>query len=274
MIMGGKKSKVISLYSATESAYNAANERLENIIGKRIDEARKKAGLSLSQFSLLLKQFGVSVSPSGINKWTTGSALPNAYQLVAICYALDLDADVSYFVGDYTPLLNEQGLEKIRVYRDDLIASGRYRPPTKTGAVIKYVEKPVSNLPVSAGVGEFLDDSNFEMISFPENSVPDGAEFGIRVSGNSMEPVYHDGQIVWVQKCEHLAGGEVGIFIYDGEGYLKVYSEQEPDDEDKEAFTDSYGCVHPQPVLISYNQTYAPKIVKGSGAFQIVGRVL
>lgn len=272
MIMG--KSKVISLYSATESAYNAVNERLENIIGKRIDEARKKAGLSLSQFSSLLKQFGVSVSPSGINKWTTGSALPNAYQLVAICYALDLDADVSYFVGDYTPLLNQQGLEKVRVYRDDLIASGRYRPLTKTGAVIKYVEKPVSNLPVSAGVGEFLDDSNFEMVSFPENSVPDGAEFGIRVSGNSMEPVYHNGQIVWVQKCEHLAGGEVGIFIYDGEGYLKVYSEREPDDEDKEAFTDSCGCVHPQPVLISYNQTYAPKIVKGSGAFQIVGRVL
>ena len=31
------------------------------------------------------------------------------------------------------------------------------------------------------------------MISFPEDKVPDGADFGIRVSGDSMEPVYHDG---------------------------------------------------------------------------------
>lgn len=272
--MERKKNRVISFYSSAELTYNAANERMENIIGKRIDEARKKAGLSLPQFSSLLKNVGVSVSPSGINKWTKGIALPNAYQLVAICQALDLDVDVSYFIREYTPILNQEGLEKIKIYREDLIASGRYRPPVKDAAVIKYIEKPVSNLPVSAGVGEFLDAGNFEMVSFPESSIPDEAEFGIRVSGNSMEPVYHDGQIVWVQKCGHLAVGEVGVFVYDGEGYLKVYSEQEPDEEELESFTDSYGRVHPQPVLISFNQTYAPKIIKAEGAFQIIGRVL
>ena len=35
---------------------------------------------------------------------------------------------------------------KIRVYRDDLIASGVILSSNKTGAVIKYVEKPVSTL--------------------------------------------------------------------------------------------------------------------------------
>lgn len=272
--MDKRKTKVVSLHSTHNPTYDAANERMNNIIGKRIEEARKQAGLSLPQFSLLLKQFGVSVSPSGINKWTKGSALPNAYQLVAICQALDIDADVSYFIGEYMPLLNQEGLEKVRVYRDDLVASGRYRPPTKAASIIKYIEKPVSNLPVSAGVGEFLDDSNFEMISFPETSVPEGAEFGIRVSGNSMEPVYHDGQIVWVQKCDHLSVGEVGIFVYDGEGYLKAYSEQEPEEADKEAFTDSYGCLHPQPVLLSFNQAYPPKVITAEAAFQIIGRIL
>ena len=71
---------------------------------------------------------------------------------------------------------------------------------------------------------------NFEMVSFPESSIPDGAEFGVRVSGDSMEPVYHDGQIVWVQRCETLRTGEVGVMIYDGQGYIKAYAEQEPDD--------------------------------------------
>ena len=69
-----------------------------------------------------------------------------------------------------------------------------------------------------------------------------------------MEPVYHDGQIVWIQKCESLAVGEVGVFVYDEKGYFKVYDEQEPDQEHIEDFTDSYGRVHMQPVMVSYNQ--------------------
>ena len=74
-------------------------------------------------------------------------------------------------------------------YREDLIATGKYNPmPTHTNT-IRYIDKPVSNLRVSAGTGSFLDEDNFEMVSFPENAVPAEADFGVRVSGNSMEPV-------------------------------------------------------------------------------------
>lgn len=268
------KSKIISLPAAYNANYNAENERQDNIIGSRIEEARRKAGLSLADFSALLKQYGVTMSPSGINKWTKGSALPNAYQLVAVCHALDLDVDLSYFCANHTPVLNDAGMQKVREYRADLIASGNYKPQPKIANIIKYIEKPVSTLPVSAGTGEFLEEGNFEMVRFPENSVPDKAEFGIRVTGDSMEPVYHDGQIVWVQQCEALAVGEVGIFVHNGEGYLKVYGEQEPDDNNKDAFIDSYGCLHMQPVMLSYNQAYEPKAVTPDSMFQIVGRVL
>ena len=139
---------------------------------------------------------------------------------------------------------------------------------------IKYIDMPVSSLAVSAGTGEFLEEGNFEMISFPESSVPAGAEFGIRISGDSMEPVYHDGQIVWVQQCDRVPVGQVGVFIYDGQGYLKVYDEQEPDETDAEYFTDSYGNVHMQPVMISCNQKYEPRVISAHAGFQVVGRVL
>jgi len=46
-------------------------------------------------------------------------------------------------------------------------------------------------------------------------------DFGVRVNRDSMEPVYHDGQIVWVEKTVALQPGEAGIFICNGEGYLK-----------------------------------------------------
>ena len=139
---------------------------------------------------------------------------------------------------------------------------------------IRYKEMPVSTLPASAGTGEFLEDGNFEMMRFPEDSIPDGAEFGIRVSGNSMEPVYHDGQIVWIRKCSELSIGQVGVFIYDGEGYIKAYDEQEPDEDVVEHFTDSSGVVHAQPVLISYNEAYPPRVVSPFASFQLVGQVL
>ena len=166
-----------------------------------------------------------------------------------------MEDNLSQFIAEgVKPELNEEGLRKVASYKADLIASGRYKPQLKACNIIKFIEMPVSNLAVSAGTGEFLDEGNFEMVSFPESSVPTGAEFGLRVSGDSMEPVYHDGQIVWVQQCEQVAVGEVGIFIYDGD--------------------DSYGNVHMQPVMLSYNQKYSPRVISANAGFQVVGRVL
>ena len=65
----------------------------------------------------------------------------------------------------------------------------------------------------------------FQQIQVPASSVPAGAEFGIYVSGDSMEPRYHSGQIVWVKRCEELECGDIGIFVYDDCGYLKKYVE-------------------------------------------------
>ena len=42
----------------------------------------------------------------------------------------------------------------------------------------------------------------------------------------------------------------------------------------KDAFTDSYGCLHMQPVMLSYNQAYEPKAIMPDSRFQVVGRVL
>ena len=51
--------------------------------------------------------------------------------------------------------------------------------------------------------------------------VPDTADYGVRVAGNSMEPRYTDGQTVWVQYRRTLRSGEIGIFLYDDNAYLK-----------------------------------------------------
>lgn len=266
---------IVELRKNNTQIYNASADREQNYLGKKIAEARNDRGLSLQAFRQLLAEYGVDISVPAIHKWEMGQSAPNAYQLLAIGQALRVDEDFSYFMSvSHRPALNLEGMAKVEAYRADLVATGNYKPQPALSKIIKFVEMPVSNLAVSAGTGEFLDEGNFEMVSFPESSIPAGAEFGIRVSGDSMEPVYHDGQIVWVQQCDRVPVGMVGIFVYDGEGYIKVYDEQEPDAEIAEEFTDSYGCVHMQPVMISYNQNYAPRVISGHAEFQIVGRVL
>ena len=262
-------------YPKKQNHYDAASEKSMNYIGKVLSKARNNKGLSLVKFSAVLKDYGVSATASAIQKWENGSNTPNPYQLVAIAQALDMDCDLSLFMSTSpVPELNKEGMRKVSDYKADLIASGRYKPESRGCRMIQFVEMPVSNLSVSAGTGAFLDEGSFEMVRFPASTVPDGADFGVRVSGDSMEPVYHDGQIVWVKQCDRVNIGEVGIFIYDGEGYIKVYDEQEPDEEQREAFSDSYGTMYMQPVMISYNQKYAPRVISAQAGFQVVGRVL
>ena len=256
------------------NSYNAAAEREENYVGKKIAEARKKKGLSLHEFSALLRSYGLAIQRQGVNKWELGMAVPNAYQFLAVCHALEIEDGVGFFTKHPAKVqeLNDLGQQKLREYREDLIASGRYNPQVPDDIV--YLDMPVSTLPASAGTGAFLDEENFELLRFPAADVPEHADFGVRVSGDSMEPVYHDGQIVWVQQCSDLAPGEVGLFLYDGDGYIKVYGQQEPEETTRDSFTDSQGVLHPQPVLISYNEAYPPRPVSPELAFSIAGRVL
>lgn len=79
------------------------------------------------------------------------------------------------------------------------------------------------DLPVSAGTGVFLDDSASTEIFIPDAPRTKEADFALRISGDSMEPKYHSGDVLLVQNCESVEEGELGIFSLDGAGYFKKY---------------------------------------------------
>ena len=265
------KSKVTSLQQhRVARSYPSIIEREQNVIGNRITEERTRRDLSRPEFGKLLQKVGVNVVTEAIRKWETGASVPNAYQLLAICAVLGIDDVLSAFDSTYTSPLNEEGQRKVREYAEDLAACGKYQP----APVIEFIEMRISNLAVSAGTGAFLEEDSFERHSFPKDSVPSGADFGVVIHGDSMEPRYHDGQIAWVQRCDNLNPGEIGIFLYDGDGYLKQYDERDPSKENAELFVDSEGVLHKQRVLVSLNQKYAPKVVSPNATFRIAGRVL
>ena len=43
-----------------------------------------------------------------------------------------------------------------------------------------------------------------------------------------MEPLYHTGDVAWIQKKDSLANGEIGIFYLNGNTYIKELHD-EPD---------------------------------------------
>lgn len=128
--------------------------------------------MTLADISATLEGLGVKVSRSAASKWETGETVPSAYQLVALFNALGFEDRISFFMDSYAPALNDDGLRKVEEYKADLIASGKYRPAPKISRVIRYIDMPVSNLTVSAGTGAFLDEGNFEMVSFRRTRSP------------------------------------------------------------------------------------------------------
>ncbi len=83
----------------------------------------------------------------------------------------------------------------------------------------------LSLLPVSAGFGSFLDSNDSEGISIPATEEYRQVDFAVRVSGDSMEPEYHNGDIVLVREQPSVEVGEVGLFTVDNMGYIKEQGE-------------------------------------------------
>ena len=72
--------------------------------------------------------------------------------------------------------------------------------------------------PASAGTGQYLNDVRVERIELP---VDIDADFVIPIKGDSMEPDYHDGDLVFIQTSVDLNDGVIGVFNYNGDAYIK-----------------------------------------------------
>lgn len=77
---------------------------------------------------------------------------------------------------------------------------------------------------VSAGTGQRLSDSDdWDEIEIPDTPEARRADFCLTIYGNSMEPVYYDGDIVLVKQQNAVERGQIGIFIIEGSGYIKKF---------------------------------------------------
>ncbi len=73
----------------------------------------------------------------------------------------------------------------------------------------------------AAGTSVKLSDKAAGVRAYPENELNKHADFVIGVNGDSMEPEYSNGDIVYVQKTDHIETGDIGIFQKGNNIYIK-----------------------------------------------------
>ena len=190
-------------------------------IGQLLSRRRRELEINQTELAEAMSLRGFPVTNQAVSKWEKGATLPNAKQFLALCEILEIDDVRGEFScgseGIFAGLCREGrrlALDYVQLLRD----SGRYANRREEPAYIRSL--PLYSLAVSAGTGQFLDGEDYEMVEVGAE-VPDGANFGVRVAGDSMEPAFHDGQTVWVRQQRSLMTGEIGIFLYDGNAYLK-----------------------------------------------------
>ncbi len=197
---------------------------------KRLKEARLARGLSQRDIAA-----AAGIDHTSYSSYETGRRQPDLPRLRSLAKALEVSAD--WFLELDARITPEESAH-IKKYRlldlhgrelVDLVLDKEYGRMTAPQAVrdeaqggwITYIN--CYDLAVSAGSGEPWADAGYKTrLEIPEAQVPENAHFCVRVNGDSMEPAYRDGDIVFVQRLEgSVQEGEIGIFFLNGDGYIK-----------------------------------------------------
>lgn len=199
-------------------------------IGTKISEIRKSKKMKIETLS---QKSGVPISTlkkilSGVTKdpqIDTIKAIARALE----CTLEDFDDNSNLknysavekkLVSDYRKL-DDHSKEVVQVViRKELERNIPNEPNYNNIIPIKKYQVPYYDMPVSAGTGNPLDEEYPEKVDLTEQP-PKGTDFIVRVSGDSMEPTYHDGDKLFVKEQPSIEIGKIGIFVVDGNAYVK-----------------------------------------------------
>ena len=229
-------------------------------ISDRIKEYRLRKGMTQQELAEALGESSGRV----IYHWEKGSGRPDCEKIAKLCDLLDVSADelIGCKVMHHRPTATEWNM--IQKYRaldehgkeivDYLIEVEHKRiAVAEKKPKLRMLKIDYYALPASAGTGNFLDSEFAEELLVPESDIAEQADFVISVGGDSMEPTFHNGDKVFVEKCDSVDIGEVGIFVVNGDVFIKERGHNQ---------------------LISHNQKYNPIVLTEHDSAFCCGRVL
>ncbi|PTH12845.1 LexA family protein [Staphylococcus auricularis] len=193
-----------------------------------IKSRRKELNLTLEQVGDL-----VGVGKSTVRKWETGD-IENMKRDKIVKLAKALKVSPSYIMG-----IDEE------------------QPQLET--------LPVKKIPVvskiSAGLPIYSEENLIDYIYFATNKLnSDKEEFGLKVSGDSMDKIFQDGDIVVVEKDSVVENGQLGVVMINGyNGTVK-----------RVRYNDNQIILIPE----SNNPSHYPQVYSKNDEVKIIGRVV
>lgn len=180
----------------------------------------------------LAKALGITAN--AVSNWEVGRSRPDIALIPQLCEILGISFYELYGMKD-PHSYDEREAQHMEKYRK-LKAGNRILVDGLMGSMLQMQEKEsVPKLirlryfekPLAAGIG---DPTEFEGLSeeiyLYESDEFRRADYVFRVNGDSMEPVYSNGDLVLVERVPggvRLHEGEIGAFIVGNEMYIKEY---------------------------------------------------
>lgn len=202
-----------------------------NGFGTLIREYRTNAGMSQEELG-----FMIGVGKNAVGAWESGRSRPDLSSVSELCHILNIP--LSVFFGRTESEL--KGLNRDFVYKFRKLNNYNKKvilhemsallelqeEMTEAGpepAQIRKIKLFISDAVAAAGFSTDLADAGGQYGLFEAEPASEAADEVIRVNGNSMEPVYCDGDLVFVKHASSVREGEIGIFIHHNAGYIKQY---------------------------------------------------
>lgn len=179
-------------------------ERLREILSRR--NLRQVDVLNLARPYCI--KYGMKLSKSDLSQYVTGKVLPGQEKLTILGLALNVSE--AWLMGYDVPM------ERAPVP----ISNETYIPP----GFQSFPE--LSSVPlvgqIACGDPILAEENIEETVSLPSVWK---ADFALLCKGDSMEPKFYDGDKLLVHETDDIEYGEIGIFIVDGQGYVKKKGE-------------------------------------------------
>lgn len=193
----------------------------------RLRRRREELGISRAELAGML---GITVST--ISNYEIGLSFPKEEILLRLFDALKTTPD-DLFRDSFSakklvlsPLeqqllqkwrsLSPKGRETVMQLCDTLCAYQEEAAPVTAPRLI-----PLYRSSAAAGYAAPVFGEDFDYIPV-EQDVPSGAEFAVRIQGDSMSPLIEDGDVIYVNH-DPLHSGDIGIFWVDGDMLCKQY---------------------------------------------------
>jgi len=178
----------------------------------------------------------LNLKKTAYSDWKSGKSESYRKYIVEIAEFFDVSIDYLVYGKEKNTSLNlpEDEAELLKYYKQ-LPEKEKIRLVSRAEAIADmYAEaapEPVhpkisikhSIYSVSAGTGDMLDTDEWDTIDVPDSPEARKADFCLTIHGNSMEPVYYNGDIVLVKEQQSVGKGQIGIFIIEGCGYIKKF---------------------------------------------------